>query len=624
MHAETDYRAILIADCGIEYTRVTLVDIVEENEYRLVSQRELATTAEPPLSNVTTAIQQGIVELERSTGRQLLEDGRLCIPQGRDGQGLDAFVATCSAAGSLPVLVMAVTADITAQSAVRAVEGLYAVPFRVVTMEEVLRDDPLAEPAALASTPWWKVVEDLYPGGLLLVGGIDGGNVAPLRTLARSLAEALPPAAARLEHEVAQPALPVICAGNRRAQDVVQHYLADRVDLRIVDNVRPRLHGENLVPARQELARLYEEQLLQHVPGYEELASWSQGPIQLPYMGLQLAVRFLATHFQRQVLGLDLGSGATAMVWAEGQRCERVVLGNLGVGYGTARILSRRGVGCIRRWLPYPATEEEVRNAVLNRALRPRTLPATVRDVLLLQALAREALVEAGQKMPGRPAVGADMIVASGGGLVRAPRPSQTVMILLDALEPAGENSAGLVDLYLDRFCLIPSIGALAALNPDAAACVLLKDGLFHLGPCLIPLGRARRGAPALALELEYANEMRQQVEVLWGDIAIVPFRGGGEAHLTVSPASGTRLGLGRRREQLTTKGGDMIQGGALGLIVDARGRPLSLPAADELRQAELQRWLKLSGAYAAEELAGLVPPPPPVEAPAEELAEDV
>ena len=48
MQAGADFRAILIADCGIEHTRVTLVDIVGENEYRLVSQTELPTTAEPP------------------------------------------------------------------------------------------------------------------------------------------------------------------------------------------------------------------------------------------------------------------------------------------------------------------------------------------------------------------------------------------------------------------------------------------------------------------------------------------------------------------------------------------------------------------------------------------------
>jgi hypothetical protein len=611
--AGTDFRAVLTADCGIEYTRVTLVDVVGENEYRLVAQSELPTTAEPPLSDVTLAIQQGIAELERSTGRQLLEGGQLRIPQGRDGQGVDAFVATCSAGGGLPVLVLAVTADITAQSAKRAVEGTYAVPFRVVTMEEILKNPPLGgEAAAVEQAPWWKVVEALHPGGVLLVGGVDGGNVAPLRTLARSLAEALPPRATSIEQEVAGTSLPVIYAGNRRAQEIVRHDLVSRAALHVVDNVRPTMRHEQLLPARQEIARLYDEQVLQRVAGYEALAALAQSPVQLPYMGVQLATRFVAVHHRRQVLTMDLGSGATTVVWAEGEQCVRVVLGSFGLGYGVGRVLAQRGVERIRRWLPFPAADEETRDWVLNRALRPHTMPTTVRDFLLQQAVAREALVTAVEELQEQVPASYEMVVATGGGLARAPRLTQTVLMLLDALQPTGEHSSGLIDLYLDRYRLIPSVGALATLNPDAAACVLMKDALSLLGPCLVPLGRPRKGAPALRLELQFPNEIRQEVEVCWGGVAIVPFQWGEEAHLTVRPARGVRLGLGRSGESQSTKGGDMIRGGSVGLIVDARGRPLGLPAEDERRMALLREWMEQCGAYTADELAGVQPPPPP------------
>lgn len=623
MDAEADFRAVLVADCGIERTRVSLVDVVEENEFRLVAQCEVPSTVDPPLSNVTIAVRQAVAELEGCTGRRLLEDGRLRIPQGRDGQGVDAFVATCSAGGPLPILVLAVTADITARSAVRALEGTYAVPIRVATMEEVLQNDPLAE-APGGDEVWWKVIERLYPGGVLLVGGVDGGNIAPVRALARFLAGALAPRPTRLEHEVPHPPLPVIYAGNRRAQEAVRRYLSEQVDLRLTENVRPGIHEENLLPVRQEITRLYEEQVLQHLPGYEELASWSHCPVQMPYMGLQLATRFLAAHYRRRVLAVDLGSASTTMIWAAGEECGRAVLGQFGLGYGLARLLARRGAGRIRRWLPFPVSEEEIRTRVLNRYLRPRTLPTTVEDILLQQALAREALAEAWtrvQEEAGQP----EIVVATGGGLARMPRPVQIVLVLLDALALTGENPTGLLDLYLDRSCLLPSVGALALLNPDAAACVLLRDALWHLGPCLIPLGRVKAGSPALSLELEYAGGMRQEVEVRWGDLVLVPFRMGSEAHLTVRPARGVYVGQGRPGERLTTQGGEMVRGGALGLIVDARGRPLLLPEAEEPRQELLRSWLRRCGACTEEELAELrremLPETPPVtEATVEEL----
>lgn len=619
--ASNDYRAILVADCGVDSTRVTLVDVVEQNEYRLVAQSEAATTVEPPVSNVTIAIRKAVGELERSTGRRLQEEGRLRIPQDRDGQGVDAFVATCSAGGALPILVLAVTADITAVSARRAAEGTYAVPFRIVTMEEVLKNPPLGAPAdAGGAAPWWRAVETLYPGGVLLVGGVDGSNVAPLRTLARALAEALPPQAARLEQEVARPALPVIYAGNHEAQEIVREELAERADLRLVDNVRPAMHGEALLPARQEVTRLYEDLIQHNVPGYEELSTLAHSPVQLPYMGLQLAARFLAAHDQREVLAVDLGSGTTAAVWARGEMCPRVVLGHMGMGYGVARVLAQRGVERIRRWLPFPTAEAEVREWILNRALRPRTVSTTVRDCLLQQAVAREALCEAVEKLQEQGSAGYELVVAAGGGLVRAPRPTQAVMMLLDALQPTGETAAGIVELYEDRYGLVPSVGALATLNPDAAACVLLQDALSLVGPCLIPRGRVRPGAIAVKIELQFPNQLRQEIEVPWGQLVIVPFQWGNEAHLVVRPARGVRLGLGRAGELLSTTAGEMIRGGRVGLIVDARGRPLELPADDGARVALLQAWLEQSGAYTETELAGVQPPPPPplAEAPAE------
>ncbi|MBN1484654.1 MAG: glutamate mutase L [Chloroflexia bacterium] len=611
MYTDTKFRCILIADCGVEYTRLSLVDLIEGELYRLVAQHELPSTIETPFSNIMGAIQQAIPVLERKTGRQLLQAGQLRIPQGRDGQGLDAFVATCSAAGSLPVLVLAVTADITAQSAVRAIEGTYAVPFRIVTMEDILQDNPLdREKSGPSENSWWQVLQDFFPGSLLMVGGVGGGNTTPLRTLARVLGEALPPRATRLEEQVGQPDLPVVYAGNEQAQKVVEQQLAERVDLRIVENVRPHLRQEELPPARQEIEQIFSQQILQSLDGYEELSAWSQTPVQLSYMSLQLITRFLAAHHQSQVLSLDVGSGATTMIWADPEQSKRVVLGNFGLSYGIGRVLAQCGVERIRRWIPFPIPAEQVRAWILNQALRYRTTPTTIRDLLIQQAVAREVLAEAQSKLQEQIPAGAEVIVATGGGLIRAPRWSQSLAILLDALD-LSQTQSGLVNIYLDRSGILTSIGVLATINPDAAASVLLQDGLFQLGTCLIPLGQGRAGSRALTVELEFTNGMRQKTEVDWGELLIIPFRWGTEAHLTVKPARRTKLGRGPSGQPLTTKEGTRIQSGLLGLIIDARGRPLELPQDDNQRLALLRSWLEQTGAYTEAELDSVLPPPP-------------
>jgi hypothetical protein len=115
---------------------------------------------------------------------------------------------------------------------------------------------------------------------------------------------------------------------------------------------------------------------------------------------------------------------------------------------------------------------------------------------------------------------------------------------------------------------------------------------------------------------------MRHQADVAWGEIVCVPFRWGDEAHLTVRPARDARLGMGRPGERLTTLGGESIRGGALGLIVDARGRPLELPEEEEWRQRRLQEWMGQIEAYTPEELASFVQHQEP-EQPEEDLSGD-
>ncbi|MGC8873076.1 MAG: glutamate mutase L [Chloroflexia bacterium] len=606
MQAELDVRAVLIADCGMEHTRVTLVDLVGTDTYRMVAQEVVPSTAEPPLSDVTIAVREAIAELERTTGRSLLMEGRLRIPQGRDGQGVDAFVATCSAAGSLPVLILAVTGDISAQSARRAVETLYAVPFRTVTTDQVFRENPLeAKAGQLEVSSWWHALEQLVPGCVLLVGGVDGGNVNPVRVLARALAEALPARSARWEQETGGTALPVVYAGNRRAREILQEELGDRAQIHVAENVRPRLREEQLLPANEALTHLYEELCLRKMAGYEGLQAWSQVPVQFPYMGLQLAARFLAAHHQRHVLVVDVGSGATVAVGAQGDRCARVVLGHFGLGYGIGRLLAERAAG-VDRWLPFPISEAEIREWLLNQALRPCTLPDTLQDLLLQQAAAREAVAAVSERLREQLPESYEMVVGSGGGIVRAPRLTQAALLLLDGLQPRGDNPTGFVDLYLDRFCLLPSVGALATVQPDAAACVLLQDGLYHLGPCLIPLGRGREGTVALELEIEFVNGMRRQIEVRWGEVITVPSYWGNEVHLTVQPARGVSVGRGHRGERLTTHDGERIRCGALGLIVDARGRPLALPSDAAIRRKYLRQWFEQFQAYTREEMESL------------------
>src|SRR5258708_1714696 len=90
------------------------------------------------------------------------------------------------------------------------------------------------------------------------------------------------------------------------------------------------------------------------------------------------------------------------------------------------------------RWLSAPASEEEVREYVLTRMLRPHALPASRRELELEHALAREALALA-LRAPGARIGGLhplDVVLGTGSVLANVPHPALAALILLDALQP--------------------------------------------------------------------------------------------------------------------------------------------------------------------------------------------
>jgi hypothetical protein len=80
-------------------------------------------------------------------------------------------------------------------------------------------------------------------------------------------------------------------------------------------------------------------------------------------------------------------------------------------------------------------------------------------------------------------------------------------------------------------------------------------------------------------------------IDVPYGQIRVVPLRPDQRAALNIKPSAGFRVGSGEPGKSLKTEPGQEIKGGLVGLIVDARGRPLTLPEDIDMRQAQMKRW---------------------------------
>ena len=70
----------------------------------------------------------------------------------------------------------------------------------------------------------------------------------------------------------------------------------------------------------------------------------------------------------------------------------RTVSANLGMSYSVSNVLVEAGLENVLRWVPFDIEVGDLRNRVKNKMIRPTTIPQTLQELILEQAIAREAL----------------------------------------------------------------------------------------------------------------------------------------------------------------------------------------------------------------------------------------
>jgi hypothetical protein len=267
-------------------------------------------------------------------------------------------------------------------------------------------------------------------------------------------------------------------------------------------------------------------------------------------------------------------------------------------------VLAEAGIANIQRWVPFSLEEHELRDRIGNKMIRPTTIPQTLDELKIEQAIAREALrlafVQHKQfavKLSGvqqeRTIADAfrqnaeentivdmmklDLLVGSGGVLSHAPRRVQSLLMMIDAFQVEG-----VTELAVDSIFMMPHLGVLSTVHPAAATEVFVKDCLIRLGTCVAPVGRPRRDS-LLHVELSLPGGKRVVEELRPGALRRVdlPDLGAGqEAHAVLTPVRGVDVGGGPGVRVERT-----LRGGTCGIVFDGRGRrPMALPAGDVAR----------------------------------------
>lgn len=601
--------SIIATDCGSTTTKAILIEKVN-GVFKLISRGEAPTTVEAPSEDVTAGVRNAVRELEELTQRTFLNDEGVITPSRPDGSGVDIYLSTSSAGGGLQMIVAGVIHTMTAESAQRAALGAGA-----IVMDTISVDDGRKAHEKI------QRIRHLRPDMILISGGIDGGTITHVVEISELIAAAEPRPRLGIGFE-----LPIIYAGNNKVVENIKEILGEKFDLRVVENLRPILEEENLGPARKEIHNLFMGHVMAQAPGYNKLVQWANTDIMPTPYAVGKIIQTCAQEFNYNIIGVDIGGATTDVFSVYGSEHElfnRTVSANLGMSYSICNVLLEAGVANIMRWIPFEITEEDLRNRIRNKMIRPTTIPQTLEDLIIEQAIVREALrisfihhrsLAVGLKGIQKQRDISDtfvqneqddsiinlsklnMIVGSGGVLSHAPRRQQAVLMLLDSFQ-----LEGVTELTVDSIFMTPQLGVLSEVHPQAAMEVFTRDCLIFLGTAIIPIGNAQNyGENCVVVRATMSDGKVIEKKVAYGSIDTIPLDENEYADVDITPTNKFDLGAGKGRPLHKR-----LRGGvAGGIIIDARGRrPFTLPEDTHVRRTKIIEWMKAVNAYPVESL---------------------
>lgn len=561
-----DAESVLAIEIGSIHTRALLFDVVD-GQYRFIGSGRAHTTVNAPFFDISEGIHQAVVNLQEITSRVFAEDSRLILPARPDGSGVDQVVLTYSAGQPLRVVVMGLLEDVSLESARRL-----AASARTLIVETIGLNDRRAPEMQI------DAILRAQPDLIILSGGTDQGAT---RSVAKnvdllSLALQIVPREKRPE---------IIFAGNQTLATPVKDVLSKYTQVHLAPNVRPEIDHENLAPAQEVFGDAELHIRMRQLGGLQSYKSiCASEPLSTPYAFGRM-VRFLSriNNPQKGVIGLDLGAGNLIVAAARQGKLGLSVF-PMGMGVGLAQALKNIPLADITRWLPIHIPEGVVQDYLWHKTLHPAILPATQESVAIEQATLRQmlnsALAQHRARFSETPLVCEPVLAA--GMPVTQWNAAQSLMLLIDGIQPFGVTT-----FVLDAHGLTSALGMISANNSVLPVQVIESNAYLNLGTVISPLSSARYGTSILKVRVEYEAGDQVSLDVRQGMITALPIQSGQVARIHLQALRPLVIDPSGKDSTRSFK----IVGGVCGAVIDARGRPLALPADAARRRDMLKKW---------------------------------
>ncbi|GAB4306964.1 MAG: glutamate mutase L [Phototrophicales bacterium] len=543
--------SILAVDFGSVRTRVVLIDVVD-GAYRLVARADGRTTDGFPVYDLEVGLNRVLRDLSRLTGRKLMEEtGQIITPERPDRSGVDIFAVTASIGRPVRAVIVGLVPDVSIASAIRASNGTYIDEVATISLDDGRTEEERLNTLLLSN-----------PDIIYLTGGTENGaENAVLR-----FAELIRLAVTLIKPENRRPS--IIYTGNSALVEAIKAKFDGLTTVFIGENVRPSIETEHLENARLQLANAFDRYKENRHRSFAVLSEMSQTGIMPTAQGYTLIADYLGKITQAGVAVVDIGSASSTLAVSFGQDVVSAIRTDVGLGHSAPQLLNTIGADAVRYWLPMYISEDELQNYVLNKSLRPATIPMTLRELYiehgLLRAGIRRMLVDANPTWEHQP-LALTHIIMAGAALTGTGSPGYDALLILDALQPTGVTT-----LHADPYGLVSAMGAIATQEPSAVVQLLDNDSLSVIGTAISLTGRPRLDKPVAKIKIIPEDDEGDVVEdvILGGHLWTYHLAGHQSAKVTIRCRGGMRIN-GKRKLQIT------LRGGSLGIIVDARGRPL-------------------------------------------------
>jgi len=552
---QLDAGASIVIDLDEHVVRGVLFDSVE-GQSRFVASAQSLSTLGPPITDPSVGVREVVSLLEAQTGYDFSADVD-------DETRFGPFAIT-----GYPVRPLNVAIVPTGQEPLT--RTLAATGRATPSVVHLLTDSVRTEDGVLSSTLLESRLRGLRPDIVVLLEGDRAQSewASAVGTFGNLFAD--------------QTLDQVIVLASEEFQQYIIQALGEGANLTGLDPSQYEAH-EVAMALESELSDMYE----QRVGGAPRMGLRRDLKFVNRLRASDLATRFISRRLERSVVAVDVSSG-TVVNWSTVHSGGSIARPDLDV-QANIRSLFGPGFEAVRSFMPFEISQEDLANWILNRAVRARTVSDLRRDQVIESVMLSHVVSTAWRDLAGVASDQIDFIIA-GPGFCFDADPALGIMAVVNGLQPA--PLGGVVQVLLDPDGLLSAAGAIGEHSPAVAADVIEHDLIAPAATVVVVEGAGAEAQPAVSGKLTYEDGDSVDFTVPYGSLHLLPLGEGDQATLVLTCEPGFAIGGSNPGEQLQIDPDDGLLGGEVGIVIDARGRPMTGAQEDEtVGRDVVRRW---------------------------------